>query len=92
MAEAGKQATLLKANVIGGGGATAHSRGIVRVYDPIPQIIGYAAEGLKFWKGFSINYPSVFKKSGVAYFLAPQNVSAAKLFYLQKQHIPAQPS
>ena len=85
MAKVGKRAILLESKVIGGGGATSHSRGIVRVYDPIPQLMRYASEGLEFWKNFSKNHPGVFEQCGVAYFLAPHNVITAKKFVASRE-------
>lgn len=80
LAEAGRQALLLEGSVIGGGGATAHSRGIVRVYDPVPQLAAWSLEGLRFWQSFSEGRPGVYTPVGMAYFLAPENIGRAEAF------------
>lgn len=71
----GLSVLLLENTVIGGGGATAHSRGMVRVYDPQPKLMDYASAGLMFWQDFGADHPEVYTTTGLAYFLLPGNVA-----------------
>jgi glycine/D-amino acid oxidase-like deaminating enzyme len=76
----GLSALMVEDSVVGGGGATAHSRGMVRVYDPQPELADYALAGLRFWREFGTDHPEVYDPIGLAYFLAPENVAQAEAF------------
>lgn len=74
----GRTAVMVEDKVVGGGGATAHSRGMVRVYDPQPQLAEFASAGLSFWREFAADHPEVYAPIGLAYFLRPENVEQAR--------------
>ncbi|MFW2544888.1 NAD(P)/FAD-dependent oxidoreductase [Primorskyibacter sp. 2E107] len=76
----GLAAVMLEEKVVGGAGATAHSRGMVRVYDPQPELAEYAAAGLAFWEAFGADNPEVYAPIGLAYFLKEENIPAAEAF------------
>lgn len=76
----GLSALMVEDSTVGGGGATAHSRGMVRVYDPQPELAEYASAGLRFWRSFGADHPEVYTAIGLAYFLAPENEEKARAF------------
>lgn len=73
----GIRVVLLERMTVGGGGATRHSRGIVRVYDPNPRLMAWSSEGAREWRRWSIEGPSPFHPCGVLYLLARSSVAAA---------------
>lgn len=86
----GLSALMVEDKVVGGGGATAHSRGMVRVYDPQPELADYASAGLTFWRDFGAEHPEVYSPIGLAYFLKPENVSKAGEFIQRTDNRPHQ--
>jgi glycine/D-amino acid oxidase-like deaminating enzyme len=93
----GFSAVMLEETVVGGAGATAHSRGMVRVYDPQPELADYGIEGLRFWREFGAEHPGVYSPIGLAYFLKDENVGVARAFLermgnasLDMELVPAQ--
>ncbi|WP_136444096.1 NAD(P)/FAD-dependent oxidoreductase [Pacificoceanicola onchidii] len=78
--QSGFSAVMLEDRVVGGAGATAHSRGMVRVYDPQPELAEYAVAGLRFWREFGAEHPEVYTPIGLAYFLKDENVQTAENF------------
>lgn len=72
-ASLGLTTTLIEAGVIGGQGATAHSRGMVRVYDPIPELMRWSMLGVAEWQAWALPFPSPFVACGLTYFVAPAN-------------------
>ena len=90
LSKANYSPVLLEKSVIGGGGATSHSRGIVRIYDPIPELVDYAIEGLHFWQEFGKLQPGLFNPAGAVYFVAPQNIASVEDFLRQNSNrLPA---
>lgn len=86
----GLSALMVEDKVVGGGGATAHSRGMVRVYDPQPELADYASAGLTFWREFGAEHPEVYTPIGLAYFLRPENIAKADDFIKRKDNKPHQ--
>jgi glycine/D-amino acid oxidase-like deaminating enzyme len=72
-ARLGLSTTLIEAAVVGGAGATAHSRGMVRVYDPDPVLMAWNLRGVAEWASWSLPFPSPFAACGLTYFVAPAN-------------------
>lgn len=73
----GIRVLLLERLTIGGNGATMHSRGIVRVYDPNPELMRWAAEAVRLWRSWDIDTAKPFRECGVLYLLAPGNCESA---------------
>jgi len=69
LAKAGVKPLVIEAKTIGGGGATAASRGIVRVYDPVPQIMQYALDGVDEWRQWQNKSDNLFTQCGCLYLL-----------------------
>jgi glycine/D-amino acid oxidase-like deaminating enzyme len=86
----GMQVTVLERATVGGGGATRHSRGIVRAYDPNPQLMRWGLEGAKAWRNWEIQGPSPFEACGIVYLLAPDNIASA-LDVVSQTNDPAYP-
>lgn len=84
----GLSALLVEDTVVGGGGATAHSRGMVRVYDPQPELADYASAGLTFWRDFGREHPEVYEPIGLAYFLKDENIAKAEAFVKRADNAP----
>jgi glycine/D-amino acid oxidase-like deaminating enzyme len=78
LSRAGRRVLLLEAATVGGGGATAHSRGIVRLYDPQWPLMKKSAAGVRSWQQIARRHPSVFTAGGMLYLLRPENISAAR--------------
>ncbi len=72
-ARLGMAVTLVESAVIGGAGATAHSRGIVRVYDPQPALMQWSLRGVLEWQNWSLSAGSPFVRCGIYYFVKPAN-------------------
>jgi glycine/D-amino acid oxidase-like deaminating enzyme len=70
----GLNTMLLEAETIGGAGATKYSRGIVRVYDPLPTLMRWSLAGVEEWANFNMAGLSPFTDCGVVYIVAEQNV------------------
>ena len=85
-ASLGMSTTLIEATVIGGGGATAHSRGIVRVYDPNPNLMQWSMLGVSEWANWSLAMPSPFVACGLTYFVAPANRERAIVALSRHDH------
>ena len=68
---------LIEACTTGGAGATAHSRGIIRVYDPHPKLMAWAVRGMREWGNWKLSGPSPFIACGLYYFVKPANREAA---------------
>lgn len=73
----GMRVALLERATLGGAGATRHSRGIVRGYDPDPELMRWSLKGAKAWRNWAIPGPSPFEACGVLYLLAAANVAPA---------------
>lgn len=73
----GLDTMLIEAGTAGGAGATAHSRGIVRVYDPHPKLMEWAVRGVREWSNWKLPGSSPFVACGLYYFVKPANHEAA---------------
>lgn len=69
---------LIERDTLGGGGATRHSRGIVRLYDSNPVLMRWAGEGIDCWRNWQIPGPTPFISCGVVTLLSEQNVEMAR--------------
>ncbi|ROM90333.1 FAD-binding oxidoreductase [Pseudomonas brassicacearum] len=76
-ARLGLDTMLIEAGSAGGAGATAHSRGIVRVYDPHPKLMEWAVRGVREWSNWTLPGPSPFVVCGLYYFVKRANREAA---------------
>ncbi len=74
----GWQVTLLDSGSVGASGATGASRGIVRVYDPQPEIMTSALAGVRAWRNLKSMAWGMFTECGCIYLLAEENVDSAK--------------
>lgn len=77
--QAGIECTLFETEVVGGAGASAISRGIVRVFDTNPRLMMQSLQGLKQWQYINTLFPGVFVECGCLYLLAPEHYEIAKL-------------
>lgn len=80
LSHCGIRVVLVEEEAIGAGGATAFSRGIVRVYDPDPVLAGLSFAGrheLSNWE--QLGYPglSPFRRTGCLYRVARDNQKGA---------------
>jgi glycine/D-amino acid oxidase-like deaminating enzyme len=74
----GARVTILERETLGGGGgATGHSRGIVRAYDPDPRLMSWALKGTAAWRSWDLPGPGAFHACGVVYLLAEEGVGQA---------------
>ncbi|HSP23543.1 MAG TPA: FAD-dependent oxidoreductase [Saliniramus sp.] len=80
LANRGCRALVLEAGTIGGGGATAHSRGMVRLYDDEPRLAAFNREGIALWAEVDAARPGLFSRPGMVYALAPHNIEKARNF------------
>ncbi|WP_350306505.1 NAD(P)/FAD-dependent oxidoreductase [Photorhabdus viridis] len=69
---------LLEATVPGAGGATAHSRGIIRVYDPLYALMTKSIQGIKVWSEIAVKHPDVFTRCGLVYLLKAEHQALAR--------------
>lgn len=75
----GLRTLLLEAGTPGAAGATAQSRGIVRVYDPQPTLMHKNLGGAREWQRIARTCPDIFNACGVLYLLRAEHVAAATL-------------
>lgn len=69
-------AVLIERNTVGAGGATAHSGGILRVYDPDPLLADLAFQGVGEFRNWQqLGYPglSPYRGTGCLYRIATNN-------------------
>ncbi|MDG9668716.1 FAD-binding oxidoreductase [Hahella sp. CR1] len=69
---------LLEAGKLGEEGATAHSRGIVRVYDPDYQLMAHSIKGVECWMDLNQENPGLFSQCGLIYRIRPENENIAR--------------
>lgn len=77
-ATAGLRVMVLERKSVGASGATQASRGIVRMYDPRPQLMEWSADAIALWRQWSLPGPSPFTACGVLYLVAPANSEEAQ--------------
>jgi glycine/D-amino acid oxidase-like deaminating enzyme len=73
----GARVTILERETLGGSGATQHSRGIVRAYDPDPRLMSWALKGTAAWRRWGVPGPGAFHACGVVYLLAEAGAGQA---------------
>jgi glycine/D-amino acid oxidase-like deaminating enzyme len=69
-AESGIQCTVFESHTVGGAGASAISRGIVRVFDYDPWLMQQAYLGVRTWKALAAQLPGVFTQCGALYLVS----------------------
>lgn len=74
----GARTLLLEAAAPGCGGASARSRGIVRVYDPNSTLMRYNVGGVREWRRLNQRWPGIFTECGIVYLLRAENIAAAQ--------------
>ena len=74
----GVQCTLFESESCGGAGASAISRGIVRVYDPDPWLMRQALHGLRQWQQLNQRFAGLFVQCGCLYLLKPEQRALAQ--------------
>ena len=80
ISKAGIRVALVEEGAIGNGGATAFSRGIVRVYDPDPVLASLSLAGsFEFNHWEELGYPGIppYRRTGCLYRVAPHHHDAA---------------
>ncbi len=87
LAERQHPALLIERSTIGGGGATAHSRGIVRAYDPEPRLVVLGLEGVRVWAELEAERPGLFRRPGVLYFPAPGSRDRVRAFIADHREV-----
>lgn len=85
MSLAGCQVTLLDIGSVGASGATAASRGIVRVYDPQVNLMRAALDGVRVWRDLEDLSPGLFTECGCMYLLDKANREDAQSAVLLSQ-------
>ncbi|MGP2502519.1 NAD(P)/FAD-dependent oxidoreductase [Pantoea ananatis] len=74
----GLSTLLLDSAEPGCGGASARSRGIVRVYDPNPTLMHYNVGGVREWRRLNERWPGIFRQCGILYLLREENIPDAQ--------------
>ncbi|PQQ31842.1 FAD-dependent oxidoreductase [Photorhabdus luminescens] len=69
---------LLEATAPGAGGATVHSRGIVRVYDPLYALMTKSIQGIQVWNEIAATHPDIFTRCGLVYLLNAEHQALAR--------------
>lgn len=82
----GINTALIEATVVGAGGATAHSRGIVRVYDPKSELMRWSLRGVEEWSSWSLPGPSPFVACGVSYIVDRANTATVRSTLANHDH------
>ena len=80
LAERGRTALLVESGTVAGGGATAHSRGMVRLYDDEPRLAAHNREGIALWADVERARPGIFRRPGLLYALSSPNLEKARRF------------
>jgi glycine/D-amino acid oxidase-like deaminating enzyme len=79
----GVRCTVFEAESCGGAGASAMSRGIVRVYDPDPWLMSKALQGLRRWQHLNKGFPGLFVQCGCLYLLKAEQTTTAQAALMQ---------
>lgn len=77
LSEKGRKPLLIEQHTVGGAGATAHSRGMIRAYDPDPHLAAFGVDGVRLWADINATAPNLFVQPGLLYFLTDENVDKA---------------
>ncbi|NDJ58212.1 FAD-binding oxidoreductase [Enterobacteriaceae bacterium 4M9] len=78
ISRSGLRTLLVDATEPGSGGASARSRGMVRVYDPDPTLMQYNVEGVREWRRLNQRWPGLFCQCGLIYLLKEANIAGAQ--------------
>ncbi|EBA1655684.1 FAD-binding oxidoreductase [Salmonella enterica subsp. enterica] len=78
LSQTGTRTLLLEAAAPGCGGASARSRGIVRVYDPNPTLMRCNVGGVREWRRLNQRWPGLFTECGIVYLLRGEHIAAAQ--------------
>jgi glycine/D-amino acid oxidase-like deaminating enzyme len=73
----GAQVAVVERQTLGGAGATTHSGGIVRAFDPVPTLMEWGLKGVRAWHGWDLSGPSPFTACGMLYLIAHSDAEAA---------------
>ncbi|WON77777.1 FAD-dependent oxidoreductase [Serratia sp. UGAL515B_01] len=79
ISQSGLRTLLLESAEPGSGGASARSRGIVRVYDPNPTLMQYNVGGVREWQRLNQRWPGIFRRCGVIYLLREEHIPGAQV-------------
>lgn len=79
ISRSGLRTLLLESAEPGSGGASARSRGIVRVYDPNPTLMQYNVGGVREWRRLNQRWPGIFRQCGIVYLLKEEHIPDAQL-------------
>lgn len=79
ISQSGLRILLLESAEPGSGGASARSRGIVRVYDPNPTLMQHNVGGVHEWRRLNQRWPGIFRQCGIVYLLKEDNIPHARL-------------
>lgn len=77
ISRSGLRTLLLESAEAGSGGASARSRGMVRVYDPNPQLMQYNVGGVREWQRLNRRWPGIFRQCGILYLLKEEHIPGA---------------
>ncbi len=78
ISQSGLRTLLLESAEPGSGGASACSRGIVRVYDPSPTLMQYNVGGVREWRRLNQRWPGIFRQCGIIYLLREEHIQGAQ--------------
>lgn len=78
ISQRGLRILLVEATEPGNGGASAQSRGMVRVYDPDPTLMRYNVDGVREWQRLNQRWPGLFCQCGLIYLLKEAHIPGVK--------------
>lgn len=78
LSQPGLRVLLLESAESGSGGASARSRGIVRVYDPNPILMQHNVGGVREWRRLNERWPGIFRQCGIIYLLKEEHLAGAQ--------------
>ncbi|BET98880.1 NAD(P)/FAD-dependent oxidoreductase [Xenorhabdus taiwanensis] len=78
ISQSGLRTLLLESSEPGSGGASARSRGIVRVFDLNPILMQYNVGGVREWRRLNQRWPGIFHQCGVIYLLREEHIPSAQ--------------
>ncbi len=78
LSRCGLRILLVEATEPGNGGASARSRGMVRVYDPVPELMRYNLDGVREWRRLNQRWPGLFCQCGLLYLLKEAHIPGAQ--------------
>lgn len=78
ISQSGLRTLLIESAEPGSGGASARSRGIVRVYDPNPVLMQYNIGGVHEWRRLNQRCSGLFRQCGILYLLKEEHLLGAQ--------------